>query len=520
MITTEFYANADRSRADPDITRVYAQARQMVEAYMGGRTLDTFLMRLRNVVLVIERDRELYVYLQQIQNHLLAAVNNPTLIESDEYFRQADGLYERGRLFANVYRSDPEIQSFLNEAYLIGEAMRSDPSLLALGAKASALMTDVTYTDKEGRRHLDGDLLPLVRNELVPFLISRVKEVPIKGFQVNNEDFEYLIVDDLFITIDDILPDHVRIHTENDTRLAVQGDGHSGSKSYLDITIDGVRVSVKDFYFSFKRKKVITVKDEGRADLKLAGEGVFIRIRYELSSDSKTGFTGLSHAHVEARVDRIEFNILAAKHKKSLNLITGLFKSQIQRQVSTALQDKIAQYSVELAELLNRTVFATLAPAKIASLVKGGMGIGGGHGHGHGGHGHSPRHGGHSPRHGKGGHSPRHGDHGKTHVNVDSHGHPITNPNPGVPLNSGHVQTFPVDPHTGLPVQHTVVGQGTTIPTAGHHATAVPTAGHHGTTDAHHATTAQHHVPPAGAHGEHPTFATHGDGTHGTPTGL
>jgi len=226
--------------------------------------------------------------------------------------------------------------------------------------RAEKLAKDFTITDIKGNKHLDTDLISTLRQDLLPFLIDRIKEVPIPGFRLQNENFEYLIVDDLYVDIEDILPDMIRIHSRNDTDLTLKNfENPIKSESVVKVKIEGVRPKFHHFYFKFKRNSVLGVSDEGRANMFVTGSGVNINMDFQIdvNTDNK-GFLG--DFEISVSVDHITLDVTEANHKTLLNIVAPLFTKKIKNELESSLKVRIKQIASDWSAIVNKRILTVM----------------------------------------------------------------------------------------------------------------------------------------------------------------
>jgi len=248
--------------------------------------------------------------------------------------------------------------------------MKSDSHLNELKNRAAKFLDNFTYEDSQGRTRLDTDLLGSMKSNIIPFIVDRIKEIPIPRVEVHNKDFEYLILDDMFLTIDDILPNQIRIHSENNTDFSLKSLDASHSHTHIKFLIEGIKPKVKDFYFSFKKKGMIKVTDEGRASVKIIGQGLDIYMTFDVKMSGEHRAILGGHK-VKVNVHKIDIDILDANHKTMLNMATTLFKGRIETQIEESLAKKLDSLGYDWAVLINDRVLAKVpTPGGVVAQIE------------------------------------------------------------------------------------------------------------------------------------------------------
>jgi hypothetical protein len=361
LLSEEFYTKFDRYENDREFARINSFAQQIIESYLGDHKLNEFLRRLRNVVFIIDNDHDFKSYLKKWREHIEAGLKSPEKLESDEYIEKGTKLVEEGKTHRKNYTEKPEVKGLVAESRIILNLIINDPHITKLQNQAVKVAKNFSYTDSEGKKRLDTNLLASMRAEVVPYIVDRVKEIPLQGFEVESPDFEYLKVGDLYLSVDDVFPDNISIHTENNMKLKM--DKMSGH-THACITIEGVRPVLKDFYFSFKSKHL---KDEGRADLRITGQGLKIEMKFELGK-SRGGHPNLSNGKVEVHLGVVKIKIIEAHHKIILNIVKALLKAKIHAEVERAIKTRLESAVPGLGDMINSKILSNFESQQLNPL--------------------------------------------------------------------------------------------------------------------------------------------------------
>jgi len=358
-LNTELSFQLSREEVDPNIRKVELEAKQIIEI-LSGRSLDDFIARLKETIRIIENDGELNTYLNDIRNYIIEGLEKPEITQTDAFYDRVEEFISRGRQIARRYREDWNWNGLCDAADDIITGIQSNDQFWNVQYRAEKLVKDFTITDIKGNKHLDMDLISTMRQDLLPFLIDRIKEVPIPGFRLQNENFEYLIVDDLYVDIEDILPDMIRIHSRNDTDLTLKNfENPIKSESVVKVKIEGVRPKFHHFYFKFKRNSVLGVSDEGRANMFVTGSGVNINMDFQIdvNNDNK-GFLG--DFEISVSVDHITLDVTEANHKTLLNIVAPLFTKKIKDELESSLKVRIKQIASDWSAIVNKRILTVM----------------------------------------------------------------------------------------------------------------------------------------------------------------
>jgi DNA-binding transcriptional regulator YiaG len=363
-LNTELTFQLSRVEVDPEIRRVGLEGKQIIEQF-AGKSLDELIARFREFVKIVENDQELTAYMKEVKCYVTEALDKPQITQTEQFYDRIEEYIVVGRKLAKKYRKQYNVNDLVDAANDIINGIQSNEQFSNVQYRAEKLAQDFTTTDIKGNKHLDFDLIKSMRQELLPYLLDRIRAVPIPGFRLSNESFEYLIVDDLYVDIEDVLPDNIRIHSRNDTDLTLKNfENPVKSESIVKVKIEGVRPKFRDFYFKFKRNSILGVSDEGRASLFVTKSGVNIYMEFEITADSNNNSI-LGEADVKVSVDGITLDILEANHKTLLNIVSPLFTEKLKNQLETSLKLRMKQIAGDWSATINKrflTVLPTVLP--------------------------------------------------------------------------------------------------------------------------------------------------------------
>jgi len=298
--------------------------------------------------------------MKEVKCYITEALDKPQITQTEEFYDRFEGYIVVGRKLAKKYRKQYNVNDLIDAANDIINGIQSNEQFSDVQYRAEKLAQDFTCTDIKGNKHLDFDLIKSMRQELLPYLLERIRAVPIPGFRLSNDSFEYLIVDDLYVDIEDILPDMIRIHSRNDTDLTLKNlENPVKSESIVKIKIEGVRPKFRDFYFKFKRNSLLGVSDEGRASMFVTKSGVNIYMDFEIEADSNNNSI-LGEADVKVSVDGITLDILEANHKTLLNIISPLFTERLKHQLEASLKLRMKQIAGDWSATINKRLLTVL----------------------------------------------------------------------------------------------------------------------------------------------------------------
>jgi len=351
ILTDEILSTTERN---PEISSVQDEAKDVIEGIVG-QSIDQLIKKLRVSARVVNHDEGLKDYFRDCRRYFERGLDYPDLVDDEEYLDEGNEIIRRGREYAQKYNEEPSFNDALDEAIKLMQSIKNDKNLNELQFRANKFLDNFTTRNAKGKVEVNTDLISAMRAHIIPLLLTRIKNIPVPGFNIHDDQFEYLKVDDLCVTVSDILPDNIFIHTANDIQLAVQ-DFESApaiANSWLKIRIEGIRLTVPDFHFAFKRRKLLTIRDEGRASLKIAGNGLSLLLKYKFNQNTKNI---LGDSEVTVNIDRFQITVNKAKHRALLKIGMGILKSKIKKNIETYMADQVRIMSKEIGETLSETI--------------------------------------------------------------------------------------------------------------------------------------------------------------------
>lgn len=305
-------------------------------------------------------DPELDRFSEDVREYFRSVLDNPELIESDDFYDQGYKLLERGRDIMEKYRHDDMFIAIFERARMLIEEVKNDDALNLLKNRSGAFFGNFVYQDAANNTRLDMELLDKIRANLVPFLASRIQEIPLRRVEIKDADYEYLIFDDLRLTISEkLLPEQIKFHFENFTDISIRSDDPSTSTTRVSFSVANLKPKFENFYFSMKKKSAPALEDEGRMSARVKGDGLNIRGRFILKRDPKTGAL-LSDQKISCKIGRLQIDILKAKHDVLLPMATFFFGNYIKRKAEEIIEETLTQTFLGYGDILNAQVFSKL----------------------------------------------------------------------------------------------------------------------------------------------------------------
>jgi hypothetical protein len=359
-VSSSMFSKIERVRVNSDINRVGATAKAVVEEFTGQKPLDDWLVCVRYCMDKAANDPELQYFLDDVREYFANVIEKPELVESDHFYDKGNELLERGRTIMEKYRNDDMFIGIFEKARMLSEEIKNDDALNLLKNRSTEFFGNFVYSDAANNSRLDLEMIDKLRANLVPFLATLIKEIPLRRVEIKDKDYEWLIFDDLRLCMDEkLLPEQIKLHFENYTDLSVRSDDPSTSTTRVSFSVANLKPKFENFYFSMKKISTPAIQDEGRMSARVRGNGLSIRGRFILSRDPKTGAI-LSDHKINVHIDRLQIDILQAKHDVLLTLGTMFFGNYIKQKTEEVVRESLTTTILGYGDVLNAQVFSKL----------------------------------------------------------------------------------------------------------------------------------------------------------------
>jgi hypothetical protein len=174
------------------------------------------------------------------------------------------------------------------------EAIRDDPIRQRLANDTQILIQDFVTYDSNNNPVLNLELINQMKALIVPLLKEHLRWVPLPRIEGSNETYDYWF-DNVVFSAPDLVPDriHIRMFTEGD--FALNNLETENFVTLLKLSEEGIKTTLKDVHFWFRRKSFPKVEDSGMATAEFTGDGIKIDIVIAVRPGSERPFN-VSHS--------------------------------------------------------------------------------------------------------------------------------------------------------------------------------------------------------------------------------
>lgn len=323
-----------------------ANAKQLIENFANGRSLDPMIAALRAFGADAAQDEELRIFWRDFGTYLNRTIREPGYVEQPTYDREAEEFVERGRRVLDQYTHHTQKISYEANAFV--RAFGTNKATQKLQQDTHTLISDV-FLDERGNPTFKPDLLRDLA-KTIPTIADKLAYLPIPRVEV--DDGTYHMIFDNIVLHSTILPKYVHLVTDT-TVDATKKDPQDQINNYILLEISKIEASARDIAWLLnKHSGLVKAGDVGLADFDIKGEGLSIRVkiipgaetgRAAPASDVKGRY--LHAAEVQTTLHNLDLRLHDSHHdllyKMAKPILNKTAKKQIEKAVSDSLRDMI-----------------------------------------------------------------------------------------------------------------------------------------------------------------------------------
>ncbi|TPX69412.1 hypothetical protein SpCBS45565_g02423 [Spizellomyces sp. 'palustris'] len=357
--TAEAPTDPNQLEASREARIATANAKQLIENFANGRSLDPLIVALQGFAGEAREDQELRAFWNDFGAYLRRTIREPGYIEQANYDREAEELVERGRRALDKYNYHTQKISYESRNY--AQALASNKTTQRMQSDANALVNDL-FLDERGKPTFKPELLRDLA-KCIPAIADKLAYLPIPRVEV--DDGTYHLIFDNIILHSTILPKYVHIVTDT-TVDATKKDPNEQFNNYILLEISQIEASARDIAWLFnKHSGFWKAGDVGLADFDIKGDGLSIRVkiipgaetgRAAPNDDVKGRF--LHAAEVETTLHNLDLRLHDSHHdflyKIAKPILQSRAKKQIEQAVSDSLRDLIFSLDEKVAQAANQ----------------------------------------------------------------------------------------------------------------------------------------------------------------------
>jgi len=299
-------------------------------------------------------DERLTQFFWDFRNFLVDVIQNPSLLDSDEYKQRWTNLYN----YSYEWMNDPKYRYGLNniyaDFYLILDTMKTDTLSQKLATDISRIARDVVL-DESGQPSLQimGQGINNLRTLVAPLLRKYLENVAVPGFSGSDETYDWQI-EGMYLNASTLIPDNIEVKVWGDAKISLT-DQSSKAATYITMWIRDIGICAKDLKYHFKRKATISLDESGICDFVIDPKGSRIKLVWKIVGEQNQPWVW-SIYQVNCTLGDVDITIKESTHTYLMKFISTLFSGRIKRTIEDKIESSIIEGLGTVNDQLNSTV--------------------------------------------------------------------------------------------------------------------------------------------------------------------
>jgi hypothetical protein len=353
---TEEPLQAALSPENVHIRRVAQETEELVAAFSGRDTLEQWKFHLRAMMLEVQKNENLKIYLQELKEFILKAKSEEE-IRSQEFKSQSKELAHRGRELMREFRDKPDFRLFLNSSEDMMNNIKNDEMLTVLRQHAGIVQADLSYLDNDGKAVVDVLAVGKLQGALLPVLVDALKYIPIPKIYSNDSDREFWL-DNLVLCSYDIIPENIKFQLQTDTQVSMRDIEVKGTHTHMVIELDKLLTEIKDIEFFYRKKSFPGFEDHGKVTFRITGKGAKLVFTYNLLQRPEDKVPRISEGKASFDISEmsIDFDKSTLRHPTMVPMLTQLWKMQIRHQIEYEVENNLTGFIQKLGDIMTNSL--------------------------------------------------------------------------------------------------------------------------------------------------------------------
>lgn len=333
---------------------VWMDLRELLSRFTGREKLDDFLADLNEYMDMVGRDPQVKQFFKNLRNYIDITMRNPELLQNESHQRRAQELFDRSVELFSKWEYNDETEYLLHEARELVESITHDPTLNRLQEVTEKLGKDLIL-DERGHVNfrVTQDVLGSIRQLVMPLFLDQFAMVPLPRIDISDGTSAYTF-ENLMFPGRQLLPEHFKIKAKEKLEMDTTSDeSNMMAMAKVKLTIASVQLHLDNIKFRFHRGGLISLSDQGTANVSIGGPGSKIIIKWTVLTDANRQTT-FKAKKVDVLIDRMRIDILEAEHSMLLPAITTLFNGTIKQRLERSIADLINGQLEALNQKLNQ----------------------------------------------------------------------------------------------------------------------------------------------------------------------
>jgi len=336
--------------------RVTQETEELVAAFSGRETLEEWKFHLRAMMLQVQKNENLKIYLQELKEFILKAKSEEE-IRSQAFKNQSKELAHRGRELMREFRDKQDFRLFLNSSEDMMHHIKNDEMLQVLRQHAGIVQADLSYLDNDGKAVVDVLAVGKLQAALLPVLVDALKYIPVPKIYSNDSEREFWL-DNVVLCSYDIIPENIKFSLQTDTQVSMRDIEVQGTHTHMVIELDKLLTEIKDIEFFYRKKSFPGFEDHGKVTFRITGKGAKLVFTYNLLQRAEDKVPRISEgkASFDISAMSIDFDKSTLRHPTMVPLLTQMWKMQIRHQIEHEVEKNLTGFIHKLGDIMTSSL--------------------------------------------------------------------------------------------------------------------------------------------------------------------
>jgi len=345
-------STAQRTGADDKVDTLMQTGRSILEEFSGQQSLDTFVEKWNDLSEKVKNDERLFSYLKEWRETIFELMENPELIDNNEWQEQINDLIDRGNGLMKQYR--PYYDSFVSEGKEFFGRIQDDKMLNKIKLDSEKLLNQFVVRDSRGNLSLNTELLMELRKMLVPLVMDQLKSIPLPKIETRVSGFfgSYdVTLDNLSFSAYDVVPDRFKVKIFNDLDFNLKKLEAEKAKTRMYFKVKNISVKMSDIKMHYRRVQLPHISDSLTVDLDLAGDGM--KVVVESSFALVNNEPKFEVKRIYCKIDKLKINARNTNMRLIYDIMTSLFKNSIKHNVEQRVESTLKNILLPITDQMN-----------------------------------------------------------------------------------------------------------------------------------------------------------------------
>lgn len=333
---------ATKQAADGPVQKVAADARDLIEKFANGKSLQPLIDSLKKWAQAIQQDQKLRNWANNMYNFIVESVNDANKLKQDQHLDRLNELIDEGTSLTQG-KHKRIAESLLDESRDYIEELRNDRATNKLRVSLDKVVQDL-FIDSQGRFVVKPDLYVQLKDALIPSVKDLFQDIHIAHVEEHNDDVDFAL-DNIVIDASDLQPNQFDVTNIADLSL---GKEHTGLQLRFRVSVKGCNPVIRNAFFRYERHTFPKLSDFGSLDASLSGDGLSFNLDVEYVANADEDERNFRCNDVTVSMKNLSLTFRNAQHETLYTLFKPLVVSKVTKQMEQTIREQLYYFVDQL----------------------------------------------------------------------------------------------------------------------------------------------------------------------------